>query len=195
MGNCAFVSFKKNIDLNLCVEKLREVNASRFDGCLRIELYGDNGISVLTPEDETFWFWRISPRKLEWKHPRGDIQWWLFEYIASYMIRSIYPLAQISDEGIDEKMAPNFDINYPTALSWLHGTANSLEGKIPGDRHAEMVSAANGVAELLKETTHSFILEKQLDDDTNHKYKYPIMKNFSHQHSHHTSGLRPTVMR
>lgn len=154
MGNCAFASFKKNIDLDLCLEKLQEVNAARFDGCLRIELYGKNGISVTTPEDFNFHFWRISPRKFEWKHAMGQVEWWIMEYLASYMVRSIYPLAQISDEGIDEKMSPTFDIKYPDARSWLQGMATSLKNSIPVERYETMLSLANEAADFCKANTH-----------------------------------------
>jgi hypothetical protein len=154
MGNCASVSFKKNVDLDLCVAKLQEVNASRFDGCLRIDL-DDDGISVTTPEEFNFNFWRISPRKLEWKHPHGQIEWWIMEYVASYMVRSIHPTAKISDEGIEEKLEPDFDIKYPTALSWIQGMANSLKGHVSTERYDAMISLGNGMADLLKESTHA----------------------------------------
>ena len=117
MANHAWAVFRKNINLEVLEGYLKTYNTERFGGCLKIER-DETSITVRSPEGWKFYYWVRSKRTIAWRHQHGDVDWWLSESLGHYMARNFQADCVIRDEGIDDKMTADFDLQYPTAEDW-----------------------------------------------------------------------------
>ena len=128
MGNICSVRFRAKISTGLVQKFLDEINQQRFDNQLAIVCHQ----SLIDPQriagweikfleyDQGVMIWLdVSGRKFEWKHHYDMVLWWVVSFFMSNLIRRINPNAKIRDEGIEERIAPDFDLHYPVPMVWL----------------------------------------------------------------------------
>lgn len=110
--NYSHVSFKKNIDMKHLLVLARQCKIEN------VEISLENDVLILKSKEIETYIRKISARKLEWGTYANDYMFWMTEFIASCIIRHTDPKAKITNEGISEKMSPDFDMKYPTLMDW-----------------------------------------------------------------------------
>jgi len=125
MANHGFVTVRTRLTPERVDKDIKEIVKRRLHDVLKVEgpdLFDDKKtygwlLSVKGADDWQFSIWLSSPRKLEFRHPRGDWLWWAQVLVMTEELAVKYN-GIVSDEGVSEKWKGD-PAKYPTFESWL----------------------------------------------------------------------------
>jgi hypothetical protein len=132
MVNHAFLHSKKRLKpgvlfAHFCASL--SVIQNRFVGInMNFEIEPEGAtVTIISPDTYEklgeFSYWNNN-KKIEWRHQRGDINWWFAETISSLVAQDIAKTHQLelylTDEGLgNEKLGIDFAVEYPTLKTWV----------------------------------------------------------------------------